>query len=73
MSSSLTATLERINTLRKQAMGDPEFVAGAMEHTEAIEREQKAQSLNDKPRKKKQKQVRYSSLYAHLNDKPQIY
>lgn len=76
MSSSLTATLERINTLRKQAMGDPEFVAGAMEHTEAIEREQEAQSLNDKPRKKKpnkQKQVRYSSLYAHLNDKPQIY
>ncbi|QFT13455.1 hypothetical protein [Vibrio sp. THAF190c] len=76
MSSSLSATLERINVLRKKAMSDPEFIEGVKEHTEAIEREQEAQSLNDthtRKKRKKPKEPPLSSLYAHLNERPVLY
>lgn len=76
MSSSLTATLERVNALRKQAIHNPTFEKTAKEHTEAIEREQVHAAQSSKPNKQqyqKAKVTPFSTLYANLDNKPAIY
>jgi hypothetical protein len=73
--STLNATLERINRLRKQSISSPDFIEKAKEQAEIIKREQAAQFLNDKSKTKhaKREKQKLSSLYSNLTEHAPIY